>query len=134
MSTANNIHVCIYKEVILELSEREKFCDNFRISGKSCGQNFGFPYTFYTFSLLPQLKIVRGQLSPKSHSRMTPGQKETGCTLKTTELLDCALKEVCAVIRSNTVVILSAFDIFQKVVVCPALYKEEVNLQTFVMI
>ena len=27
----------------------------------------------------------------------------TGCNLKTTELLDCALMVVCAVIRSNTV-------------------------------
>ena len=38
--------------VILELSEREKFCDNFRISGRSFGPNFGLPYTFYTFSPL----------------------------------------------------------------------------------
>ena len=29
----------------------------------------------------------------------------TGCNLKTTELLDCALIGVCAVIRSNTVII-----------------------------
>ena len=29
--------------------------------------------------------------------------KYTGCNLKTTELLDCAFIEVCAVIRSNTV-------------------------------
>ena len=27
------------------------------------GLNFGFPYTFYIFSLLPQLKIGRGQLA-----------------------------------------------------------------------
>ena len=27
----------------------------------------------------------------------------TGCDLKTTELLDCALNGVCAIIRSNTV-------------------------------
>ena len=31
-------------------------------------------------------------------------KKYTGCILKTTELLDCALLGVCAVIRSNTVV------------------------------
>ena len=31
-------------------------------------------------------------------------KKYTGCNLKTTELLDCALIGVCAVIRSNTVV------------------------------
>ena len=30
-------------------------------------------------------------------------KKYTGCNLKTTELLDCALVGVCAVIRSNTV-------------------------------
>ena len=59
---------------LLELSE--KFCDNFRISGRSFGQTFGFPYTFYAFSLLPQLKIgevsqLRETLSPKSHSRIT---------------------------------------------------------------
>ena len=45
--------------VILELSEREKFCDNIRISGRSFGPNFGFPYTFYIFSPLPQLNIGR---------------------------------------------------------------------------
>ena len=32
-------------------------------------------------------------------------KKYTGCNLLTTELLDCALIEVCAVIRSNTVII-----------------------------
>ena len=41
--------------VILELSEREKFCDNSRISGRSFSPIFGFPYIFYTFSLLPVL-------------------------------------------------------------------------------
>ena len=50
-----------YTGVILELSEREKFCDIFRISGRGFGPNFEFPYTFYTFSLLPQLKIGRSQ-------------------------------------------------------------------------
>ena len=30
-------------------------------------------------------------------------KKYTGCNLKTTELLDCALIGICAVIRSNTV-------------------------------
>ena len=30
-------------------------------------------------------------------------KKYTGCNLKTTELLECALIVVCAVIRSNTV-------------------------------
>ena len=50
---------CLVIRVILELSNREKFCNNFRISGRSFDPNFGFPYTFYTFSLLPQLKIER---------------------------------------------------------------------------
>ena len=31
-------------------------------------------------------------------------KKYTGCNLKTTKLLDCALLGVCAVIRSNTVI------------------------------
>ena len=30
-------------------------------------------------------------------------KKYTGCNLKTTELLDCALMGICAVIRSNMV-------------------------------
>ena len=30
-------------------------------------------------------------------------KKYTGCNLKNTELLDCAHRGVCAVIRSNTV-------------------------------
>ena len=30
-------------------------------------------------------------------------KKYTGCNLKTTELLDCALIGICVVIRSNTV-------------------------------
>ena len=33
-------------------------------------------------------------------------KKYTGCNLKTTELLDCALIGMCAVIRSNTVFLL----------------------------
>ena len=32
-------------------------------------------------------------------------KKYTGCNLKTSELLDCALIGVCAVIRSNTVIV-----------------------------
>ena len=34
-------------------------------------------------------------------------KKDTGCNLKTTELLECALIGVCAVIRSNTVAALT---------------------------
>ena len=44
--------------VSLELSDREKFGDIFR---EKFGPNFGFPYMFYTFKLLPQLKIGRSQ-------------------------------------------------------------------------
>ena len=33
-------------------------------------------------------------------------KKYTGCNLKTAELFDCVLIGVCAVIRSNTVVIM----------------------------
>ena len=38
-----------------------EFCDIFRTLGRTFGPNFGFPYMFYTFSLLPQLKIGRSQ-------------------------------------------------------------------------
>ena len=41
--------------VIQELSKKEKFWGNFRISERSFGPNFGFPYMFYIFLLLPQL-------------------------------------------------------------------------------
>ena len=37
-------------------------------------------------------------------------RKYAGCNLKTMELLDCALIGVCAVIRSNTVLIISALQ------------------------
>ena len=48
--------------IILELSDREKFCDNFRISGR-LGQIsvFSYMYVFYTFSFLPLLKVGRSQ-------------------------------------------------------------------------
>ena len=39
--------ICI-SGVILELSEREKFCDNFRISGRSFCLSFGFPLYIFT--------------------------------------------------------------------------------------
>ena len=35
----------------------------------------------------------------------------TGCSLKTTKLLDCALMGACTVIRSNTVISLEHNDI-----------------------
>ena len=43
--------------VSLELSDREKVCDIFRISGRSFGPTSGFPYMFYTFTLLPKLSL-----------------------------------------------------------------------------
>ena len=36
--------------IITDFSDREKFCQNFRFSGRSFGQNFGFSYMFFTFS------------------------------------------------------------------------------------
>ena len=47
----------LYAEKWKSAPKREKFSDNFRISGRSFGPNFGFPYTFYAFSLLAQLNI-----------------------------------------------------------------------------
>ena len=41
-------------------------------------------------------------------------KKYTCCILKTTELLDCALIEICAVIRSNTVSVISNEAVSQK--------------------
>ena len=38
--TKPTILQCMCAGVILKLSEREKFCDNFRISGRSFGPNF----------------------------------------------------------------------------------------------
>ena len=44
-------------------------------------------------------------------------KKYTGCNPKTTEFPDCALKGVCAVIRSNTVFVYNPFMVI-------VLYKE----------
>ena len=55
------VKLSMLEQVSLELSDREKFCDIFRILGRSFGPNFGFPYMFCTFRLLPQLKIGRNQ-------------------------------------------------------------------------
>ena len=38
-------------------------------------------------------------------------KKYTGCNLKTTEFLDCALIGVCVVIRSNTVSIITVYTV-----------------------
>ena len=42
-------------------------------------------------------------------------KKYTGCNLKTTELLDCALIEICAVIRSNTLIFFFFFFFSDKI-------------------
>ena len=47
--------------VSLELLDREKFCDIFRISGRTFGPNFWFAYKFYPFRLLPEHKIGRSK-------------------------------------------------------------------------
>ena len=47
--------------VILELSHREKFCEDFRISGRSFGPNFLVSLYILCILLLPQLKIGRSQ-------------------------------------------------------------------------
>ena len=38
-------------------------------------------------------------------------KKYSGCNLKTTRLLDCALIAACAVIRSNTIFIPLAYEV-----------------------
>ena len=63
--------------VILELSDREKFCDNFRISGRSFGPNLDFPihsihFHFSLSSIQGEVSQLRETFSPKSPSRMTP--------------------------------------------------------------
>ena len=50
-------------------------------------------------------------------------KKYTGCNLKTTEFLDCALIGVCAVIRSNTV-----FKLFKAPVALKSSYVYYVRL------
>ena len=54
------------------LSDREKFCNIFRIQ-RSFISNFGFFYMFYTFKLLPHLKIGRSQPAKGNFfSQITP--------------------------------------------------------------
>ena len=57
--------------VILELSEKEKFCENFRISGRSFGKKFWISlYILYIFTSPSALD--REIFSPKPPSKMTP--------------------------------------------------------------
>ena len=56
----------------------------------------------YSFELHQQVDAI--QMSTHNICLHKEGEiKYTCCNLKTTELLDCALIGVCAVIRSNTV-------------------------------
>ena len=60
------------------VSDKVCSCSNIRISGRSFGPNFGFPYTFYTFSppsaqCREKSSQLRETFSPKLPSRMTPG-------------------------------------------------------------
>ena len=67
--------------VILEPSDKEKFCDIFRISGRSFGPNLGFPYTcmhsiHFHYSLCSrwgEVNQLRETFSPRPPSRMIPG-------------------------------------------------------------
>ena len=69
------------------------FFSNFIYKGICCG---------YSFELHRQV----GAIQTSTHNvclYKEVKKKYTGCNLKTTEFLDCALIGVCAVIRSNTV-------------------------------
>ena len=55
----------------------------------------------YSFELHRQVDAI--QMPAHNICLYKEVHKYTGCNLKTTELLDCVLIEVCAVIRSNTV-------------------------------
>ena len=69
------------------------FFSNFIYKGISCG---------YSFELHRQVDAI--QMSTHNICLYKEVKKKyTGCNLKTTEFLDCALIGVCAVIRSNTV-------------------------------
>ena len=73
----HHIKNMILAGVILELSDREKFCDNFRISRRSFGPNLDFPihsihFHFSLSSILGEVSQLRETFSCKSPSRMTP--------------------------------------------------------------
>ena len=69
------------------------FFSNFVYKGICCG---------YSFELHRQVNAI--QMSTDNICLYKEVKKMyTGCNLKTTEFLDCALTGVCAVIRSNTV-------------------------------
>ena len=60
-------------------------------------------YCGYLFELCQQVEAI--QISTHSICLYKVDKKYTGCNLKTTNLLDCALMEVCAVIRLNTILL-----------------------------
>ena len=70
-----------------------QFFSDFLYEGICCG---------YSFELHRQVDAI--QMSTHNICLYKEvDQKYTGCNLKTTELLDCVLIGVCAIIRSNTV-------------------------------
>ena len=70
-----------------------QFLSDFLYKGICCG---------YSFELHRQVDAI--QMSTHNICLYKEVDKKyTGCNLKTTELLDCALIGICAVIRSNTV-------------------------------
>ena len=73
-----------------------------------CGLFSDFPYKSiccgYLFELHGQVNAI--QMDTHNICLYKVDKKYTGCNLKTTELLDCALIGVCAVIRLNTVLLL----------------------------
>ena len=70
-----------------------RFISNFLYNSICCG---------YPFELHRQVDAI--QMGTHNICRYKEVDKKyTGCNLKTTKLLDCALIGVCSVIRSNTV-------------------------------
>ena len=75
------------------------FFSNFIYKGICCG---------YSFELHRQVDAI--QMSTHNICLYKEVKKKyTGCNLKTTEFLDCALIGVCALIGSNTVIIFLFF-------------------------
>ena len=80
--------------ISLELSDREKFCDIFRISGRSFGPNFGFPYMFYTFWNSPS---AQKRVTSASVVTLCLPNRPLGWALKSGRMSvsDCELYEYC---------------------------------------
>ena len=71
------------------------FFSDFLYKGICCG---------YSFELYPQVDAIQMSIHNICLYKEV-NKKDTGCNLKTTEFLDCALIGVCAVIRSNMVTV-----------------------------